>query len=115
MGDFEAEDLARELLGSRCDDGRRFEVIRRLAEDDAPQATAVLIRLAQAENLDSVVSTAAGRALAQICFRRGQDLDDLVLAEMTGDAYLAYDEEIARLQRLKPDVRMRRGIVGSGR
>jgi hypothetical protein len=76
--------------------------------------TSEWIEMAQAGEMPPTVAAAAGKALAAVCFRRARDLDDLVLADMTADAYLAYDEETARLHQLRPDVRLKRGAVGSG-
>ncbi len=88
---------------------------RELGGADSPAALEALIELATRSDTPAAFAAAVGRSLGQICFRRSQDLDDLVVAGMSGDAYIEYDSEIARLQKVMPRRKMRWGIVGSGR
>lgn len=96
------------------DDGSH-PAVRELGGADSSTALEALIELATCSDAPPALAAAAGRSLAQICFRRSQDLDDLVAARMSGDAYVDYDSEIAQLQRMMPWSKMRRGTVGSGR
>jgi hypothetical protein len=94
---------------------KRVEAAAALADCDDSALTATLVQLAQDDDAPGALADAVGRTLAQICFRRSQDLDDLASANMTDAAFLGYDHEIARLQREHPHVRMSRGAIGSGR
>jgi HEAT repeat protein len=117
MGETHRDDrvVASEALDNACSVGVRSSAIRELGNFETESAISALVRLATDDDLPAVLSPGAGRSLANICFRRAQDVDELVMAEMTAAAYEAYDAEIARLQRILPDRTMRRGIVGSGR
>jgi hypothetical protein len=74
------------------------EAIRAATRDDAPE-----------------LARGAGETLAGICFRRSQDIDELLMANMSEAAYLCYDEAISRLLTAHPATRMRRGRIGSRR
>ena len=79
-----------------------------LASDQRPAVIEALTRVAQQIDVPSVLAVAVGRTLGQLCFKRAQDVFDVDMAMFSDDAGDAYDREIGQLQRLHPDVKMRR-------
>lgn len=102
-------------LDKGADEQRRRDAISALALVDAESALKTLIAVRCDVSAPPSVQSTAGRSLAQYCYRRLTDIDDLVMAEMTEAADEAYDAEIARLLALNPDSVMKRGAAGSGR
>ena len=96
------------LLDGAADVATRAASATALEACSDPAAARALLQVAQDPDAPAKLSVAAGTALGTICFRRAQDLDDLASAQMNEEAYVAYDREIARLQRERPDVRIRR-------
>jgi hypothetical protein len=88
----------------------RIAAAERLADDDSPATMRALIRVAQNADLPDALASAVGASLGRICFRRSQDVDELVMADFSGPAYLGYDKEVARLLLLAPHVKMRRAV-----
>ena len=101
------------LLDGSADLSSRVSSATALANCDDSVAARALLRVAQNPDAPVELLTAAGRALARICFRQGRDLDDVASADMTEEAFSSYDREIARLQHEQPHVRMQRGRIGS--
>ena len=108
-------DLLTEILDRNCDDARRVRLIERAGDAHTEETATELIKVAQTAHVSSAVSAAAGVTLARVCFAEARGLDDLSMAEMTGDAYLAYDQELSRLLRKHPEVHLRRTARPDGR
>lgn len=110
MGEFDKanSDHVHTLMdrGSQLDD--RVLAACRLGADDSVRARAALVAVAQMHDTPAPLASAIGRSLGQISFRRSEELDDLVIAEVSSDAYIAYDDELARLLAASPQVKMRR-------
>lgn len=106
--------IGEDLVDILTDPGRKLEdrvaLAGRLSDEDNPAVLRALIRVAQRTDVPEALSSAVGASLGRICFRRAQDLDELVMADFNGPAYLGYDTEVARLLRLSPEVKMRRAI-----
>ena len=79
-----------------------------LADDDRPAVIEALTRVAQQIDVPSGLAAEVGRTLGLLCFKRAQDVYDVDMAMFSDDAGDAYDREIGRLQRLNPNVTMRR-------
>jgi hypothetical protein len=86
----------------------RVAATNALADDDRPAVVEALTRVAQQIGVPADLAAEVGRTLGQLCFRRAQDVHSLDLAMFSDDAGDAYDKEIGRLQRLHPNVSMRR-------
>ena len=93
----------------------RSEAASALAESDELDVIDALIALAKDSSTPVEVQSASGRSLAQICFRRRRDLEEIISAFMTEASDEAYDTEMGLLLRAHPEVTLARGIVGSGR
>ncbi len=116
MGEYrDDEGLVRVALDGSRVLSDRISAVRELGGADSPTVLEALVELATCSDAPAAFAAAVGRSLGQICFRRSQGLDDLVVARMSGDAYIEYDSEIAQLQKMMPWSKMRRGTVGSGR
>lgn len=102
-------------LDSRGDADRRAQAIGALALFDDDAVLRALVVLVQEMTLAPELRAAAGRSLAQYCYRRLMDVDELIMARMSEEADEAYDSEIARLLALNPGSVMQRGVAGSGR
>jgi hypothetical protein len=90
--------LAQRVADRSAADDDRIRDVGVLGKSDQALALEALLAVAQAPDERTEVSRAAGAALAAVYFRRGR-LDDAPLHDFSGDAYLAFDEEVARLQR----------------
>jgi hypothetical protein len=88
----------------------RIAGARALASQNHPAAIEALTRVAQQIDVPPDLATEAGRSLGRLCFERAQDVHELDMAMFAGEADLAYDTEVARLQRLDPSVTMRRAV-----
>jgi hypothetical protein len=106
--ELRAGDAALTLLDPANDVDLRLSAARALASSDDGGVLEALIRVAQQLNVPRDLADAVGRATAQIAFRRGVDVHELVLANFSTEADDAYDAEVARLQRESPQVKMRR-------
>jgi hypothetical protein len=104
------EDLTQQLTDSSRSLADRVGFAEGLADEESPAVVRALIRVAQNPDVPEALSSAVGASLGRICFRRAQDVDELVMADFTGAAYISYDMEIGRLQRLAPNVKMRRAV-----
>ncbi len=102
-------------LDSQSDPDRRAQAVSALPLFDDDVVLRALITLVLDASIPSSLRLASGRSLAQYCFRRLVDVDELVMANMTEEADGAYDDEEARLLALNPGSKMRRGVAGSGR
>jgi hypothetical protein len=96
------------LLDTSSDVVDRVEAATALASDGRPAVIEALTRVAQQINVPAHLAAQVGRTLGQLCFRRAQDVHELDMAMFSDEAGDAYDTEIGRLQRLHPDVSMRR-------
>ena len=96
------------LLDTSRDVSERAAAARELLSGGEPAAIEALTRVAQQIHVPSALAEEVGRTLGYLCFQRAQDVHELDMAMFSDDAGEAYDKEIGRLQRLKPDVVMRR-------
>jgi hypothetical protein len=96
------------LLDTSNDVSDRVAAADALANDDRPAVIEALTRVAQQIDVPPELAEEVGRTLGQLCFKRAQDVHELDMAMFSDDAGDAYDREIGRLQRLNPDVKMRR-------
>lgn len=111
MGELSiGEELAETLTDPARSLSDRIAFAERLSDDDNPATVRALIRVAQRVDVPDALASAVGATLGRICFRRAQDVDELVMADFSGSAYIGYDKEVARLLRLAPDVKMRRAV-----
>lgn len=107
--------LLKTLVDSKSDGVSRVQAASTLSECGDDEVVDALIALARDADAPADLQAMAGRSLAQICFRRARDLEEIIFASMTEASDDAYDAEMGRLQREHPDVRIARGIIGSGR
>jgi len=98
------------LLDPSRDVADRVAAVQALEHDDQPAAIEALTRVAQQIDVPPALATAAGRMLGHLCFKRARDIHELDLAMFSDEAGDAYDGEVGRLQRLQPDVKMRRAV-----
>lgn len=98
------------LLDTSRDVADRVAAVQDLDNEDRPAAIEALIRVAQQIDVPPALATAAGRMLGKLCFKRARDVHELDLAMFSDEAGDAYDKEIGRLQRLQPNVKMRRAV-----
>ena len=77
----------------------RANAARCLGEWNTPAILDALLQVAQENDADESVSRATGENIAEILIRSGE-VDQVPLHDFSGDAYLGYDETIARCQRL---------------
>jgi hypothetical protein len=110
----EDDELIRRALLSSCPTSDRVAAVRLLANSASDKAVDALVVLATRDEAPELAH-AVGETLAGICFRRAQDIDDLLMADMSEGAYLGYDEAISRLLTAHPSTRMRHGRIGSRR
>ena len=111
MGELSiGEELAETLTDLDRSLSDRIALAERLSDDDNPATIRALIRVAQRLDVPDALASSVGATLGRICFRRAQDVDELVMADFSGPSYLAYDMEVGRLQRLDPSVKMRRAV-----
>jgi hypothetical protein len=96
------------LLDTSSDVSARVAAVNTLADDGRPAVIEALTRVAQQIDVPSGLAAEVGRTLGQLCFKRAQDVHELDMAMFSDEAGDAYDTEVGRLQRLHPDVTMRR-------
>ena len=89
-------DLIDVVMDRRKPFDERVSAARALAEHDGATVVGALAIVAQRPDTPSDFNNAVGESLAQICFERRHHIDDVSMAEMNGDAYLAYDKAMAR-------------------
>jgi hypothetical protein len=90
-------DLLQVLSDREAPPARRVVAASDLSEWSEDPVLEALIRVAREDDEDASVSRAAGNSIAQILLRRG-DVDQVPLYDFNEDAFLAYDEAIARHQ-----------------
>ena len=98
------------LLDPGRETAERIAAARRLGSGKQPAAIEALTRVAQQIAVPPTLASEVGRTLGYLCFQRARDVHELDMAMFSDEAGDAYDEEIGRLQRLQPDVKMRRAV-----
>jgi hypothetical protein len=77
----------------------RADAARHLADWSTQDVLQALLRVAQEDDEDEMVSCAVGESIGKILIQR-QEIDRAPLHDFNGSAYLAYDEAIGRYRRL---------------
>ncbi len=98
MSEQEQSYLLRILLDTSAKPIDRAKAARRLAEWSTRASLDALLKVAQEDHADELVSRAVGKSIAEIVIRR-EEVDQVPLYDFNGNAFLAYDEVIGRRQR----------------
>ena len=97
MGSREIQNLVHVALDSSEPRVERMIAIRWLSEVGSEVALTTLLQLARLEDLDECLAFAAGEGIAEVLLNRGS-VDQFDIHNLTGPAYLGYDDRIARHQ-----------------
>jgi len=90
------ENLVQRALDDSVSTERRVEAVRFLGSRKEPNVVDALIHVACSLGGPPQLADTVGRELAAIQYR-GAEISDLVLADVSGATYVAYDDELSRL------------------
>jgi HEAT repeat protein len=91
-------DAVERVRNGRLDTAERVEAAAALGAWADAEAVQAFVGLAEDASLPDEVARAVGRSLALVAWRLG-DLNAVPLADLTGEAYLGFDEQAAELLR----------------
>lgn len=89
-------ELFRAALNSTFPETDRIVAIEQIGRLGTAEAIEEILPLAESDSESTSIQAAAGRSLAALYVRHGR-LFDAPLPDFTGPAYIAFDEEVARM------------------